>query len=410
MTSGNSSANPVPCANVLPGGFSFVSEAVDGNARAGTLVTPHGTVTTPVFMPVGTQATVKGVAREQIFSIGTEIMLSNTYHLHLRPGEKAIAHFGGLHGFMNVNLPILTDSGGFQVFSLGLGKKAADGQPLAKVTEEGVEFRSHLDGSKRFFTPEKSIEIQSELGADIIMAFDECAPGTSDKAYARAAMERTHRWAERSLAENVRQNARRKSEGLFEQAMFPIAQGVVYPDLRVESVRFAASLPTVGMAIGGLSVGETKEEMLEVLDAIAPHLPAGKPRYLMGVGTPEDLVEGIYRGIDMFDCVLPTRLGRHEVAMSSYGNVKVTNEKYALEKRGIPMLPEFETHVSKTYSLGYLRHLLKSGELLGGQLLSLHNLEYLIKLAKKAREAILAGEYEAFRKGFWNAYGGGFPY
>lgn len=285
-----------------------------------------------------------------------------------------------------------------------MGKRASDGKPLAKVTEDGVEFRSHLDGSKRFFTPEESIRIQANLGADVIMAFDECAPGTSDKAYARAAMERTHRWAVRSLEENARQNARRKSEGLHEQALFPIAQGVVYPDLRIESVRFVADLPSVGMAIGGLSVGETKEEMLAVLDAIAPHLPREKPRYLMGVGTPEDLVEGIYRGIDMFDCVLPTRLGRHEVAMSSFGNVKVSNERYALEKRGIPMLPEFETHVSKTYSLGYLRHLLKAEELLGGQLLSLHNLEYLIKLAKAARLSIIEGEYEVFRKRFWEAY------
>jgi queuine tRNA-ribosyltransferase len=248
------------------------------------------------------------------------------------------------------------------------------------------------------------MQIQANLGADIVMAFDECAPGTSDKSYARAAMERTHRWAERSLAENLRQNGERRAKGLHEQAMFPIAQGVVYPDLRVESVKFIADLPTVGMAIGGLSVGETKEEMLSVLDAIAPHLPTEKPHYLMGVGTPEDLVEGIARGIDMFDCVLPTRLGRHEVAMSSFGNIKVSNEKYALEKSGIPMLPEFETHVSRTYSLGYLRHLIKAGELLAGQLLSLHNLEYLITLAKKAREAILAGEYEAFRRRFWEAY------
>lgn len=394
----------------LPGGFAFETEARCGAARAGTLRTPHGDVTTPVFMPVGTQATVKGVAREQIFSIGTEIMLSNTYHLHLRPGDETVAHFGGLHEFMNVPLPILTDSGGFQVFSLGMAKKAADGHALAKITEDGVEFRSHLDGSKRFFTPEESIRIQANLGADVVMAFDECAPGTSDRAYARAAMDRTHRWAVRSLAENVRQNARRKSEGLSEQAMFPIAQGVVYPDLRVESVRFVGSLPTVGMAIGGLSVGETKEEMLSVLDAISPHLPDGKPRYLMGVGTPEDLVEGIFRGIDMFDCVLPTRLGRHEVAMSSYGNLKLSNTRYSHEKRGIPMLPGFETHVSETYSLGYLRHLFKAEELLAGQLVSLHNLEYLIKLAKAARAAIVAGEYERFRSEFWTAYRSEAPY
>ncbi len=199
-----------------------------------------------------------------------------------------------------------------------MAKKAADGHALAKVTEDGVEFRSHLDGSKRFFTPEKALQIQSKLGADVVMAFDECAPGESDRTYARAAMERTHRWAVRSWEEHLRQNARRASEGLLPQAMFPIAQGVVYEDLRVESVRFVSELPSVGMAIGGLSVGETKEEMLGVLDAIAPHLPTEKPRYLMGVGTPEDLVEGIFRGIDLFDCVLPTRLGRHEVAMSSF--------------------------------------------------------------------------------------------
>lgn len=361
-------------------------------------------------MPVGTQATVKGVAREQIFSIGTEIMLSNTYHLHLRPGDEAVAHFGGLHDFMNVPLPILTDSGGFQVFSLGMAKRAADGHALAKVTEDGVEFRSHLDGSKRFFTPEKSIQIQANLGADIIMAFDECAPGTSNREYARAAMDRTHRWAVRSLLENVRLNRERKAGGLAEQAMFPIAQGVVYPDLRIESVKFIGSLPTVGMAIGGLSVGETKEEMLAVLDAISPHLPPGKPRYLMGVGTPEDLVEGIFRGIDMFDCVLPTRLGRHEVAMSSYGNLKLSNSRYSQEKRGIPMAPGFETHVSKTYSLGYLRHLFKAEELLAGQLVSLHNLEYLIKLAKAARSAILAEEYETFRANFWQTYRSDPPY
>jgi queuine tRNA-ribosyltransferase len=229
----------------LPGGFSFSLEAEDGSARAGFLRTPHGDVRTPMFMPVGTQAAVKGVAREQLASIGTEIMLSNTYHLHLRPGSETVASLGGLHGFMNVDIPILTDSGGFQVFSLGLGKSASDGPSLAKVTEDGVEFRSHLDGSTHFFTPEKSIAIQANLGADVIMAFDECAPGNSNKPYARAAMERTHRWAERSIAESLRQNARRKSEGLSEQAIFPIAQGVTYADLRIESVKFVSELPTL---------------------------------------------------------------------------------------------------------------------------------------------------------------------
>lgn len=392
--------------------FDFTIQSQDGYARAGVFSTPHGDIETPIFMPVGTQATVKGLNRDQILAIGSQIILSNTYHLYLRPGHELISSFGGLHEFMNINLPILTDSGGFQVFSLGNLKHGPDAmasetikiENLVKITEDGVEFRSHLDGSKHLFTPEYAMEIQSHLGADIIMAFDECAPGHSTHEYARAAMGRTHRWADRCAVEHKEQQKRRADLGLHPQALFPIAQGVIYDDLRVESVKYISDLDLPGVAIGGLSVGESKEDMLRILDTIAPHLPASKPHYLMGLGTPEDLIEGIYRGIDMFDCVLPTRLGRHGVAYTSRGNIKVTNEQYATEKEGIYTTPEFSTMVSRTYSLGYLRHLLKTGEILGGQLLSLHNLEFLLNLSREARWAILAGEYEQFRKKFWSEY------
>ncbi|MFA6090677.1 MAG: tRNA guanosine(34) transglycosylase Tgt [Candidatus Gracilibacteria bacterium] len=390
--------------------FEFTIEATDGLARAGTLSTPHGDIQTPIFMPVGTQASVKGVHKDHILEIGTQIMLSNTYHLYLRPGDETIAHFGGLHEFMNINLPILTDSGGFQVFSLGQmknspgSKESGEAKSLVKITEDGVEFRSHLDGSKHMFTPERAMQIQANLGADIIMAFDECAPGTSTYSYARAAMGRTHRWASRCVIEHIEQQKIRADKGLHPQALFPIAQGVIYDDLRVDSVKYIADLDMPGVAIGGLSVGESKPDMIRILDSIAPYLPPSKPHYLMGLGTPEDLIEGIYRGIDMFDCVLPTRLGRHGVAYTSRGNIKVTNEKYKLEKEGIYTRPEYSTMVSRTYSLGYLRHLFKVGEMLAGQLVSLHNLEFLLNLSREARKAIIEGRYEVFRKDFWTEY------
>ncbi|HBB26866.1 TPA: tRNA guanosine(34) transglycosylase Tgt [Candidatus Gracilibacteria bacterium] len=393
--------------------FDFSIEATDGLARAGTLSTPHGDIQTPIFMPVGTQASVKGVHKDHILEIGSQIMLSNTYHLYLRPGDETIAHFGGLHEFMNIDIPILTDSGGFQVFSLGQmknspgSKESGESKSLVKITEDGVEFRSHLDGSKHMFTPERAMQIQANLGADIIMAFDECAPGTSTHEYARAAMGRTHRWASRCVAEHTEQQKIRADKGLYPQALFPIAQGVIYDDLRIDSVKYISDLDMPGVAIGGLSVGESKPDMIRILDAIAPHLPASKPHYLMGLGTPEDLIEGIYRGIDMFDCVLPTRLGRHGVAYTSRGNIKVTNEKYRLEKEGIYTRPEYSTMVSRTYSLGYLRHLFKVGEMLAGQLVSLHNLEFLLNLSREARKAIIEGRYESFRKDFWSEYKAG---
>lgn len=363
-------------------------------------------------MPVGTQASVKGIHKDHILEIGSQIILSNTYHLYLRPGDETIAHFGGLHEFMNIDIPILTDSGGFQVFSLGQmknspgSKKSGEIKSLVKITEDGVEFRSHLDGSKHMFTPERAMQIQANLGADIIMAFDECAPGTSTHSYARAAMGRTHRWATRCVAEHTEQQKIRADKGLHPQALFPIAQGVIYDDLRIDSVKYISDLDMPGIAIGGLSVGESKLDMLRILDAIAPYLPPSKPHYLMGLGTPEDLIEGIYRGIDMFDCVLPTRLGRHGVAYTSRGNIKVTNEKYRLEKEGIYTRPEYSTMVSRTYSLGYLRHLFKVGEMLAGQLISLHNLEFLLNLSREARKAIIEGRYETFRKNFWSEYKG----
>jgi queuine tRNA-ribosyltransferase len=359
--------------------------------RAGVIKTPHGIIHTPTFMPVGTQAAMKWLTREQLLSAGAKISLVNTYHTYLQPGHELIREFGGLHNFMNHPLPILTDSGWFQVFSLGsqMEKKNFSKNPnsseksLVKISEDGVHFRSHRDGSKHFFTPESVMEVEEALGADIIMAFDECASGESTHEYARKAMERTHRWATRCVSRwNELQNIR-EGKWLPYQALFAIMQWVIYDDLRVESCKYISDLDTPGVAIGGLSVGESKEDMYRIMDVLAPHLPLSKPHYLMGVGTPEDLVEWIARGIDMMDCVLPTRLARHGVAFSQFGNCKITNAKYELEKTGIPVHPELSTEVSRTYSLGYLKHLYAAGESLAGILVSQHNIEYLVNIAKK---------------------------
>lgn len=389
---------------MTPTPFSFSLDATDGFARAGTIKTSHGEIQTPIFMPVGTRSAVKWATIDQVKEIGSEIMLVNNYHSYLRPGCEVIESFGGLHQFMDVDLPILTDSGGFQVFSLGLGMQTPSGEKLAKVTEEWVHFRSYLDGSKHFFTPENVMDMQCSLGADIMMAFDECAPGGSTHEYARQAMERTHRWAKRSQDQWKKNELKRAEKWLYPQALFGIVQWVVFDDLRRESAEFIKSLDLPGIAIGGLSVGESKEDMYRILDVLAPILPANKPHYLMGVGTPEDLVEGIARGIDMMDCVLPTRIGRHGEAFSSYGNIKLWGEKYKFSQDKIPMLPGFETQVSRRYSLGYLRHLVNVGEATGWVLLSLHNLEYLLLIAKKSRQAILAGKFEEFRSEFWSVY------
>lgn len=384
--------------------FSFTLDGTDWLARAGTITTPHGKIETPIFMPVGTRSAVKWLTIDQIKEIGSEIMLVNNYHSYLRPGCDVVESFGGLHNFMNVDIPILTDSGWFQVFSLGLGMQNESGEKLAKVTEEWVHFRSYLDGSKHFFSSENVMDMQCALGADIIMAFDECAPGGSSYEYAKQAMERTHRWAERSKAQWLKNEDSRKEKWLYPQALFAIIQWVIYDDLRAESAKFISSLDTPGVAIWGLSVGESKEDMYRILDVLAPHLPENKPHYLMWVGTPEDLIEWIARGIDMMDCVLPTRIGRHGEVFTSFGNLKIGNEKYKLSQEKIPMAPWFETMVSKKYSLGYLRHLINVGEATGGALLSLHNIEYLLLLAKNSRKAILDWKFDDFRNEFWKLY------
>lgn len=379
--------------------FKFDLHNTDWFARSGTFETPHGKIETPVFMPVGTKATVKGITNEDLDEMGAQIILNNTYHLYLKPGDDVVAHFWGTHKFTKYNKPILTDSGWFQVFSLG---KTRDGKSLVKITEDGVHFRSFIDGSKHFFTPEKVMDIQSNIGADIIMAFDECAPGTSDWDYAKAAMERTHRWAKRSLEQVKKNNEIRKKDGRHEQALFPIVQWVIYEDLRKESAEFISSLDTHGLAIWGLSVGESKEDMYRILDVLKTELPENKPRYLMWVWTPEDLVEWIYRWVDMFDCVLPTRLWRHGVGFSHRGNVKITNQKYKLDET--PLDPECDCKVCKNFTKGYLRHLVQEKEILGMQMMSYHNLYFLVNLAKKARVAISENKYEEFRNNFWKKY------
>lgn len=352
--------------------FEFTITARDHRARTGVFTTPHGKLLTPVFAPVGTQATVKTLTPQHLKEIGASLVLSNTYHLYLRPGDQLVADMGGLHNFMQWQGPILTDSGGFQVFSLAQTRK---------IDDEGVTFKSHIDGSMHRFTPERSIAIQENLGADIIMAFDECSD-PHDYAYSRAAMERTHRWAERSLQAKTRSD----------QALFGIVQGGIQPDLRAESAAFIASLDTPGIAIGGLSVGETKEEMYNTLDVVTPRLPENKPRYLMGVGTPEDLIHGVARGIDIFDCVLPTRLARHHAAFSPEGRLNLMNATFSRDER--PVDSTCDCYTCRTFSRAYIRHLIVAKELLAGTLISIHNLRALIRLMEEMRGYIQAGTFE----------------
>ncbi len=353
--------------------FSFSITAQQGRARAGIFSTPHGDLLTPVFAPVGTQATVKTLTPRQVEAVGASLVLSNTYHLYLRPGDELVRELGGLHEFMQWPRPMLTDSGGFQVFSLSQTRK---------IDDDGVTFKSHIDGSTHRFTPEKSIAIQENLGADIIMAFDECSD-PNDHAYTEKAMRRTHLWAERSLRAKTRDD----------QALFGIVQGGVDPRLRVESARFIASLDTPGIAIGGLSVGETKDEMYSTLDVIEPHLPVARPRYLMGVGTPEDLIQGIARGVDIFDCVLPTRLARHHAAFSPEGRLNLMNASFARDPR--PIDSTCDCYTCQTFTRAYLRHLITAKELLAGTLLSIHNLRALIRLVAQIRSSILDGTFES---------------
>jgi queuine tRNA-ribosyltransferase len=358
--------------------FVFDIQASDGRARAGIFNTLHGTILTPVFAPVGTQATVKAVTPAQLQEIGTNLILANTYHLYLRPGDELVAELGGLHQFMNWPGPILTDSGGFQVFSLAASRR---------VEEGGVTFKSHIDGSIHMFTPEKSIGIQEHLGADIIMAFDECA-SPHDREYNQVALQRTHAWAERCLAAKTRPD----------QALFGIVQGGIFPDLRKESADYITSLEFPGYAIGGLSVGETKAEMHSILEILDGLLPIGKPRYLMGVGTPADIINGAMRGIDIFDCVLPTRLARHNAALNRYHRLNMVNAMYAHDP--LPIDEECSCYTCRHYSRAYIRHLIIAKEMLAATLLSIHNLHTLINLTSEIRQAIIAGQFTSFAESF----------
>jgi queuine tRNA-ribosyltransferase len=360
--------------------YELIRQCPVTGARAGRLHTPHGSFDTPMFMPVGTQGTVKTLSPEELKTMGAGVILGNTYHLFLRPGHETVKKAGGLHRFMNWDGGILTDSGGFQVFSLG---------DLRKITEEGVSFRSHHDGSTQFLSPEKSMEIQMALGADIAMAFDECTPYPADYDYACRSMRLTTRWARRCLAVHNR----------TDQALFGIVQGGMYADLRRESAEDLVEMDFPGYAIGGLSVGEPKPLMYEVLEQTVPYLPANKARYLMGVGTPDCLVEGVARGIDMFDCVFPTRVARNGTAITSQGRVVIRNAAYAEDFS--PLDPECDCYTCRNYSRAYLRHLIRCDEIFGLRLMSLHNLHYLIKLMGRIREAILQDNYPEFRRLFW---------
>lgn len=365
--------------------YEWIKTCKQSGARLGKLHTPHGVIDTPIFMPVGTQATVKSMTPEELKEMDAKIILSNTYHLFLRPGHKLVEKAGGLHKFMNWDRAILTDSGGFQVFSLG---------DLRKITEEGVMFRSHLDGSKQFLSPEKAIEVQNSLGADIIMSFDECTPYPADYQYTKKSMERTTRWAERG------KNAHKYSE---RQALFGIVQGGMYKDLRYESAMALQEISFPGYSIGGLSVGEPKEMMREILEHTTQFLPEDKPRYLMGVGTPDDLIDGVIRGVDMFDCVLPTRIARNGTALTSKGRLVVRNATFAEDFSKLD--ESCNCYTCRNYSRAYIRHLVKTNEILGARLITYHNLYFLLDLMKRIREAISCDRLLDFRKEFFESYG-----
>ena len=354
------------------------------SARLGMLRTPRGIIKTPVFMPVGTAATVKAMKPEDVADMGADIILSNTYHLYLRPGHEIVREAGGLHRFMNWHKPMLTDSGGFQVFSLS---------GFRKISEEGAAFQSHIDGSRHMLSPEKSIEVQNALGSDIIMAFDECVPYPAERAYVKDSLQRTTRWLARCKAHH--QNTEK-------QALFGIMQGGMYKDLRYESAMGITELDLPGYAIGGLSVGEPKAVMLDVLGDCAAHLPKEKPRYFMGAGSPDYLLEGVERGVDMFDCVLPTRLARHGMAMTTGGNLAIKNAQF--ERDFSPLDPACGCYTCRHYSRAYLRHLFKAKEMFSATLLSTHNIYFLLNMMEKVREAIEAGRFLEFKKAFEAQY------
>lgn len=354
--------------------FSFDLENTQGNARAGLLHTPHGEIPTPVFAPVGTQASVKAITPAQLDELGVTLVLSNTYHLSLRPGDGLIHDLGGLHKFMNWPRPILTDSGGYQVYSLAKSRR---------ISDDGVTFKSHIDGAEKYISPEIAVSIQENLGADIIMAFDECATPYNLE-YNRLALSRTHMWAERCLAAKTR----------TDQVMFGIVQGGVFPDLRSESAEFISSLDFFGNAIGGLSVGETKDEMKSMLEIVNSILPQDKPRYLMGVGTPEDFINAVARGVDIFDCVLPTRLARHNSALLRKGRLNLQNASFAKDLR--PIDETCTCYTCKNFSRAYLRHLIIAGEMLSATLLSIHNINTLLDTIRDIRQAIIDSRFDCF--------------
>ena len=357
--------------------------AKDGRAKRADVETVHGTIHTPVFMNVGTVAAIKGaVSTDDLRGIGTQVELSNTYHLHVRTGDKLIKELGGLHRFMNWDRPILTDSGGFQVFSLA---------GIRKLREEGAEFRSHIDGSKHIFTPEKVMDIERTIGADIMMAFDECPPGDSDYAYAKKSLGLTHRWLDRCIQ---RFNETEPKYG-YNQSLFPIVQGCVYPDLRKQSAEFVASKGADGNAIGGLAVGEPVDKMYEMIEIVNEILPKDKPRYLMGVGTPVNILEGIERGVDMFDCVMPTRNGRNGMLFTKDGIINMRNKKWEMDFS--PIEVDGASSVDTLYSKAYLRHLFHAQELLAMQIASIHNLAFYLWLVGEARKHIIAGDFSTWK-------------
>ena len=363
--------------------FELIKTCKQSGARLGVLHTPHGDIPTPIYMPVGTQATVKAMTPREMEELGAKIILSNTYHLHLRPGEDIVREAGGLHSFMDWRHPILTDSGGFQVFSLS---------GLRKITEEGAAFRSHLDGSKHFISPEKSMEIQQALGADIAMAFDVCSPYPCDHKTAEEAMHRTHRWAERCKKYHTRED----------QALFGIVQGAFYEDLRIESAKTLADMDFPGYGIGGLSVGEPKPVMYEMLEKIEPYMPKNKPRYLMGVGTPDCFLEGVLRGVDMFDCVLATRIARNGTVFTRNGRLVIRNATYARDFE--PLEEGCDCYACQHFSRAYIRHLIKAEEITGARLASIHNLRFLIRMMEEIRQAIMEDRFLDYRREFYEKY------
>ncbi|MCM3762668.1 tRNA guanosine(34) transglycosylase Tgt [Alkalihalobacillus oceani] len=365
--------------------YEHIKTCKQSGARLGKVHTPHGMFETPIFMPVGTLATVKTMSPEDLYDMNAQIILSNTYHLWLRPGHDIIREAGGLHKFMNWDRPILTDSGGFQVFSLS---------DLRKIEEEGVHFRNHLNGDKLFLSPEKAMEIQNALGSDIMMAFDECPPYPAEYDYMKKSVERTSRWAERCLEAHGRPQ---------DQGLFGIVQGGEYEELRKQSAADLVSLDFPGYAVGGLSVGEPKDVMNRVLEFTTPHLPENKPRYLMGVGSADSLIDGAIRGIDMFDCVLPTRIARNGTLMTSKGRLVVRNAKYARDFG--PLDENCDCHVCRNYTRAYIRHLIKCEETFGFRLTSYHNLYFLLNLMEKVREAIREDRLLDFREEFFEQYG-----